>query len=1122
MVRKNRVQCVILLLTGIFISVASGFDLRSLKSIQVGEEPSWQEKQAAEELRNRLKTHFLLEVPVVTDPVSKTEPAIYLGKAAIASGLVKKKELEAVKYDGYLIRITAEGIAVTGYRSLGTLYGAYALLEKMGLKIYPGNRSLGNIETLPRVLPTSISEGSFSSKPFFEYRGLLDYLDRGMFGASYQDLGNPQEAANPEFFGREARKNWLPGEWLGSDHTAAYLVPKQIYYDSHPEYFAVSGGKRLPKETTMSRMSLCLSNPEVHRIAAERMVEWMNIQNDRRFFYCTDADADACRCQQCLAQDYFYYYCTDRYLSWVNSVARAAAKSHPEKIIFTHAYQATIKPPVKEKPESNVIVLYCPWFWTSAGCRYASFAHPLNITAMEEFMGWAMMFPQQLGIYDYPGHGAYLWLDGHIQRVKWYAKNRVRTVYCCGTPTLFDGLFLYVISRLNWDPYLDAEKLVEEYINLAYGKAAAPILKYLALDRELALQGTSREQAHILASKETFQQARQLLQEAWRLASQERVDVQNKLACDVIIFLTEKFSRFNPRNQNFVSREDIQEFQEDVIWYLNAYHQLLTEAVRRKSNWWKNSLEKEMNDTLKSLQLKYEDLVEDPAKDKKGPLTPEDITQRIIVHPELIIQGLSVKKSPEGECRLVKIIDLTRVKDRENWAVESTSPELVLSATEKPYKFGPEETVTSISVSVPLNKLPEFRLPLSDKGKNIIRAGSFALIKKLDSPVDISGCDFVEFHVVSSSSVPATFYLDMEGVTGVRSDIPLHPGEQIVRMDLRQHAAGSWGKQKGKWSGNLSGIKIEFWPQDNFYPHPETRQVEFSLLGVSALTYFHQPDDLPYRGQVIWLSQYRPNLVYSIPFPRDKWRKRPNKTPDRDNYEAERFRTFTVDRCLTPVRAILTSPEAPEKEIKIAQKLQFYLKKLFGVSLPVNPPEMKIGPDTGNVFLLGKQAALACGRVTQQELKHAGEEGFVLRAHQGLVVIAGSSPEATGYGVARYLEDHGVRFFQPEIREKIPDLASSFLHELYLIDWPSLPRGDFPGGWQLGCPLPYENPVEVEGKVDVEELAEEIKECSRQKKPVPEEILKQGRLSALGRYVVAKLLWNPFADTTRLVREFKQ
>ena len=51
-------------------------------------------------------------------------------------------------------------------------------------------------------------------------------------------------------------------------------------------------------------------------------------------------------------------------------------------------------------------------------------------------------------------------------------------------------------------------------------------------------------------------------------------------------------------------------------------------------------------------------------------------------------------------------------------------------------------------------------------------------------------------------------------------------------------------------------------------------------------------------------------------------------------------------------------------------------------------------------------------------------------------------------------------------------------------------------------------------------MAEKIKELARKKLPVSAEVLEMANRSDLSRYVAAKLLWDPFADTTYLIDEF--
>ena len=52
-------------------------------------------------------------------------------------------------------------------------------------------------------------------------------------------------------------------------------------------------------------------------------------------------------------------------------------------------------------------------------------------------------------------------------------------------------------------------------------------------------------------------------------------------------------------------------------------------------------------------------------------------------------------------------------------------------------------------------------------------------------------------------------------------------------------------------------------------------------------------------------------------------------------------------------------------------------------------------------------------------------------------------------------------------------------------------------------------------------LAEEVKRAARAgRTEVPQAVLREASRSALSRYVAARLLWDPFEDARRLVREY--
>ena len=124
---------------------------------------------------------------------------------------------------------------------------------------------------------------------------------------------------------------------------------------------------------------------------------------------------------------------------------------------------------------------------------------------------------------------------------------------------------------------------------------------------------------------------------------------------------------------------------------------------------------------------------------------------------------------------------------------------------------------------------------------------------------------------------------------------------------------------------------------------------------------------------------------------------------------AEKFRTSTQNRVVAPLYGIVTSGEETQ-----AETLQEHLKKICGVVLPINPSGISASPNQGNAIFVGKTAALSAGRLKAEELdKLAGEQGFMLRATDGVVAVAGNCPAGTGFGIAAYLELQGARFFRP-------------------------------------------------------------------------------------------------------------
>ena len=391
--------------------------------------------------------------------------AIVVGRLAVTAGLIGEKELAAVAPDGYVVKVQDGRAAVCGARDVGTIYGAYALLRKVGCRFYAPN-----CEIVPEVAALAIPDCALADKPFYEFRNVAGNVKLGQTPSN--DLMSPGELGEP-------------GNIV---HSSAYLLPFEKYHADHPEYFALQkDGRRLDPQFHGPELNvhLCLSNPEVRRISAERMLALMDKQQDRKFFGVSQGDGFAwCECDNCKALDAVPgVNMTDRLLDYVNYVAREVAKRYRDKRILTLAYtDATSPPPTRVLPEPNVMVQYCPYPHRT-DCHSHDFTCEKNRQGYADLMGWLAKCPRNMYIFDYPT-GYQNWYEpfgsfwAMKRKLDVYARGGVRGLFYCGTPQNFRNLFIYVQSELLWHPQAAVEPLIAEFMKAYYGAAAPAVREY--------------------------------------------------------------------------------------------------------------------------------------------------------------------------------------------------------------------------------------------------------------------------------------------------------------------------------------------------------------------------------------------------------------------------------------------------------------------------------------------------------------------------------------------------------------------------------------------------------------------------------------------------------------------
>jgi len=444
----------------------------SLKAIYVGQPVSPVDHQAVSLLQEGLRRLYGLTLPIISDPskVAQARDGIVLGaSAALASGAVRPEELNATWPEGHVYKAGNGRIVIAGKMGWDTYFGVVTFLETRGVRFWVA--SLGEAKW-PVAASRQIFAASKIVKPAFVFRGVWNQCEHG----------DPHHGANPELFDPK-----LTGSDLWIDHTAGYLVPKLLYYDQHPEYYAQLGsGQRIAKTAfTDHGTPLCLSNPDVTKISIERALQWVGREPDQRFFNITYGDTGIwCQCPSCRAWDPVAGQYASRLLKWVNPIAQAIRAKFPYAMVRTLAYQGTDDPPKDIIPESNVWVIVAVElggvpFWDHA----LKTNNPLVAKNLAKLDGWCGIAPKRVAVCEYQG-GIYnpAPLETLQSRLRFYAsKGLAGIAYTYGQPLNFAPVFNYVFGKLMWDPSTDACAAANEIVEAHYGAAAPAINAYLNL-----------------------------------------------------------------------------------------------------------------------------------------------------------------------------------------------------------------------------------------------------------------------------------------------------------------------------------------------------------------------------------------------------------------------------------------------------------------------------------------------------------------------------------------------------------------------------------------------------------------------------------------------------------------
>ena len=438
----------------------------------------------------------------IVEKASEEEGNIFVGERADMVGELKPEGYRIVAKDGNLYitgrdsksvvfgirnpwrrpEVYNEALKLGAFGEAGTFYGVNSFLEKYaGVRFYwPGE--LGTVIPKKDIkVPAKLDEGNH---PKFIYRHIW--------------LCNFNEAPDDALWYRR----------IGLGAKAPVQIIDYNYFltgafkDKHPEYLAWVDGERDSGSKCASRGggSLCYTAQGCREAVAELIKDFFRNHPEHDYFPLVPGDGywRTCECENCVKRYDIKAEAHDpgkfSYHVWefVDAVAKIVGKEFPNKYVGCLAYESFLVPPKEiEKFSPNVAVMFC--------MNRSSMASPVYAKAMHERIeGWKDKVSNSMFTWNYYLHCWKPWaempvffMDTIQKDIQYEVRNGFGGEFieaeswqdgkkpCVNFPAT-QHLNLYVTGKLYWNPDLDMKSLLDEYYELFYGPAKAPMKQFVS------------------------------------------------------------------------------------------------------------------------------------------------------------------------------------------------------------------------------------------------------------------------------------------------------------------------------------------------------------------------------------------------------------------------------------------------------------------------------------------------------------------------------------------------------------------------------------------------------------------------------------------------------------------
>ncbi len=431
---------------------------------------------------------------------------VWIGPDLIAGDLLDAPALEGLGAEGCLIQTfrpsrrharlgAAKQLIIAGQTDVGTRNGVFEFFKR-----FAGVQWLCEGATAPERLRFTFPEIDFRHAPHFTYREAGRYGPHVLLDSEYRRAHHFPDHYAPGPFGVE---------------TLHDLLPPEIHFQQHPEYYALIGGTRVAKDSDGRPAQLCFGNPDVADAMIKVIAEMARVDEkmadpglvarrdrvarapDRKTWSIAPMAGGKCECAACRALEDAEGSPAGALIALVNRVAEGLEDAFPSAGYRVHTLVRGVwrKPPASIRPRENVTVQV-----STADCDFrrpfSDRTSAVNASFVDDLRGWAAI-ARALYVWDYGANCSHPFephpnLHTMQENIQLYDQYQVTGVYMelADAPGAewaeLNALRSFLCAALLWDPDLFVDELAERFLAAYYGPAARQVRAYMALCEEKA------------------------------------------------------------------------------------------------------------------------------------------------------------------------------------------------------------------------------------------------------------------------------------------------------------------------------------------------------------------------------------------------------------------------------------------------------------------------------------------------------------------------------------------------------------------------------------------------------------------------------------------------------------